>query len=478
MLDFRGHKYYTSDMTQTAALKKNTDTPESATPNVLAQALMARIQNRTAKVAVIGLGYVGLPLILGFADAGFPVLGIDIDQTKIDSLKAGQSYVKHIPAHAIAAAMSKGNFALSADLASLADADAVIICLPTPLTKHRDPDLSYIVKTAEMMAPHIKQGQLHILESTTYPGTTREVFVPILEKSGLKSGETMFVAFSPEREDPGNQEFNTASIPKVVGGDGADATALAQALYQGFINKIVVVSSPDVAEAVKITENIFRSINIALVNELKVIYDAMGIDVWEVIHAAATKPFGYMPFYPGPGLGGHCIPIDPFYLTWKAREFELNTKFIELAGEIIASMPRYVVDKLVLGLESHYSKSLNGARILLVGMAYKKNVDDMRETPTLKVIDLLEARGAITSFHDPFIPVVPHTREHPEYTGRTSVPLTAATLAAHDAVIIVTDHDDVDYGLIAAHGKLVVDTRNAMARVQTGQQAQSHIIKA
>lgn len=443
------------------------------TQSECSQTLMLKIRNREAVVAVIGLGYVGLPLILGFEGAGFPVLGLDVDTKKTEALRAGRSYIKHIPSDTVAAAVGRGRFDLSGDLADVARADAIIICLPTPLTKQREPDLSYIETTARAIAPHLRRGQIVILESTTWPGTTVEVLVPILESSGLKSGVDFFTAFSPEREDPGNKDFNTHTIPKVVGGDGAEATRLAQALYESFIQRVVVVSTPGTAEAVKLTENIFRSINIALVNELKVIYDAMGIDVWEVIDAAATKPFGFMPFYPGPGLGGHCIPIDPFYLTWKAREFELNTRFIELAGEIIAHMPRYVAGKLAEGLDTRFSKGLNGARILLLGMAYKKNVDDMRETPTFKITDLLEARGAITDYHDPFVPVVPPTREHAAYTGRKSVDLTAEALAGYDAVVIVTDHDSVDYGLVSKHAKLVVDTRNMMAPFD-----QTNVIKA
>lgn len=461
-------------MIQSAAKIAPVDATAHLSP--LAAQLMKKINSRTATVAVIGLGYVGLPLILGFAGADFPVLGLDIDDQKIQRLNKGESYIKHITADSIQAAKAKGKFVASSDLDRVAEADAIIICLPTPLTKHRDPDLSYIENTAKAIAPHIKQGQLIILESTTWPGTTREVMIPLLEAgSGLKSRTDFFTAFSPEREDPGNPEFNTHTIPKIVGGDGPEATQLAAELYNGFIHKVVVVSTPDTAEAVKLTENIFRSINIALVNELKVVYDAMGIDVWEVIDGAATKPFGFMPFYPGPGLGGHCIPIDPFYLTWKAREFELNTKFIELAGEIIANMPRYVVGKLAEGLDRRFKKSLSDSKILLLGMAYKKNVDDMRETPTLKIIDLLEARGAVIEFHDPYIPVIPATREHPEYTGRTSVPLNADTLGNYDAVVIVTDHDDVDYSLLAKHARLIIDTRNAMEGV-TG--AADKVIKA
>lgn len=449
-------------------------TPLLAQPSQLAGELLQKIQQRKAVVAVIGLGYVGLPLILGFADADFPVLGLDVDPEKIKKLKSGQTYVKHIPSKDIAGAFAKGQFEVASDLAAVTKADVIIICLPTPLTKHRDPDLSYIEKTAAAIAPHVKRGQMIILESTTWPGTTREVMIPLLEKSGLKSREDFFVAFSPEREDPGNKEHNTRSIPKVVGGDGADATKLADALYSSFIDKTVVVSSPDTAEAVKLTENIFRSINIALVNELKVVYDAMGIDVWEVINAAATKPFGFMPFYPGPGLGGHCIPIDPFYLTWKAREFELDTKFIELAGEVIAAMPRYVVDKLNMAMNKRFSKSLNGSKILMIGMAYKKNVDDMRETPALKLIDLLEAAGATIDYHDTWIPIIPTTREHPEYAGRKSVDLNPKAIASYDAVLIVTDHDDVDYDMIVKNAKLVVDTRNAAANVSN----RDNVVKA
>lgn len=449
-------------MAQTGTAAKIT--PLHPDAKATADALMLKIQSGTAVVSVIGLGYVGLPLMLGFAGAGFPTLGLDLDQSKLTALRAKKTYIKHITDEMVNAALAKNKHEVDSDLASVARADVIIICLPTPLTKHRDPDLSYIERTAEAIAPHIKRGQLIILESTTWPGTTTEVMIPLLEKSGLKSGTDFFTAFSPEREDPGNPKFNTHTIPKVVGGDGALATELADKLYSSFIGKTVVVSSPDTAEAVKLTENIFRSINIALVNELKVIYDAMGIDVWEVINAAATKPFGFMPFYPGPGLGGHCIPIDPFYLTWKAREFELNTKFIELAGEIIANMPRYVVGKLTEALSARFKKSLAGSKILLLGMAYKKNVDDMRETPTLKIIELLEKHGAKTEYHDSWIPVVPHTREHPEYTGRTSVPLDAKTLAAYDAVVIVTEHDNVDYAFVGKHAKLIVDTRNAMAK--------------
>ena len=428
-----------------------------------ASQLIDKIKNKNARVAVVGLGYVGLPLVLGLAGADLPVTGIDVDQTKLESISGGKSYLKHIPDDAIETLNARDDFQMAANFEGLGQADVVVLCLPTPLNKYREPDLSYVTQTLEAMVPFIRAGQLFILESTTWPGTTREVVVPLLEKSGLTCGQDVFVAFSPEREDPGNKDFNTHTIPKVVGGYGEQATEMARSLYAHFIEKVVVVSSPDTAEAVKLTENIFRSINIALVNELKVIYDAMGIDVWEVIDAAKTKPFGFMPFYPGPGLGGHCIPIDPFYLTWKAREYEINTRFIELAGEIISHMPHYVVQKLSRNLDLRSAKSMNGAKILMIGMAYKRNVDDMRETPALKIIELLEDRGAHVDYHDPFIPVIPKTREHPEFAGRQSVPLTEKGVAEYDAVVIVTDHDDVDYGMVVKHALLVIDTRNATA---------------
>ena len=347
--------------------------------------------------------------------------------------------------------------------------------MPTPLTAHREPDLTYVENTAKAIAPHLRPGQLVVLESTTYPGTTRDVVKPILEASGLKSGRDFFLAFRPEREDPGNAKFSTRVIPKVVGGDGTAAAEIADALYSTFVPKTVPVSSPETAEAVKLTENIFRSVNIALVNELKVVYAAMGIDVWEVIEAAKTKPFGFMPFYPGPGLGGHCIPIDPFYLTWKAREYELSTRFIELAGEINTAMPRYVVARLADELDARAGKGLNGARILMLGLAYKKNVDDIRESPAFKLIELLEKRGAACDFHDPYVPVVPRSREHPDMAGRKSVPLDPAAVAGYDAVLIVTDHDNVDYVSVAKSARLVVDTRNACARAGA---VGPHIVKA
>lgn len=428
-----------------------------------AEALLNKITDRQARTAVVGLGYVGLPLLLGLSGASIPVTGIDVDAQKIEHLNAGQSYLKHIKDCDVDALRNAEGFQTATDFENLADADVVVLCVPTPLNKYREPDLSYVTQTLEKMVEFVRQGQLFILESTTWPGTTREVVIPILERSGLVCGEDFFVAFSPEREDPGNKNYNTHTIPKVVGGHGVPATNMAKALYGCFIDQVVIVSTPDTAEAVKLTENIFRSINIALVNELKVIYDAMGIDVWEVIDAAKTKPFGFMPFYPGPGLGGHCIPIDPFYLTWKAREYEINTRFIELAGEIIGNMPHYVVQKLSRNLDLRFAKSMNGAKILMIGMAYKPNVDDMRETPALKIIDLLEDRGAKVAYYDPFIPVIPTTREHPEYAGRESVTLSADAIQSYDAVVIVTDHEGVDYKMIVDNAKLVIDSRNATA---------------
>jgi UDP-N-acetyl-D-glucosamine dehydrogenase len=338
-----------------------------------------------------------------------------------------------------------------------------VICVPTPLNRHREPDLSFIEMTARDIAKTLRRGQLVVLESTTYPGTTREVLKPILETSGLLCGRDFFVGFSPEREDPGNASFETVTIPKVVAGDGPEASELVIAFYSAVVKKVVPVSSPDVAEAVKITENVFRAVNIALVNELKVIYEAMDIDVWEVIEAAKTKPFGFMAFYPGPGLGGHCIPIDPFYLTWRSREFEVATRFIELAGEINTAMPNRVVEVLARALDERFKIGLSAARVLVIGLAYKKNVPDVRESPSFKLLSLLEKRGASVSYHDPHVRVVPPTREHPEFTGLASVDLTRETVAAFDAVLISTDHDGVDYGLLRDSGKLIVDTRNAMA---------------
>jgi UDP-N-acetyl-D-glucosamine dehydrogenase len=426
--------------------------------------LRRAIAGRRARIGIIGLGYVGLPLACLFAEKGFPATGFDIDPAKVKALNAGRSYIKHIPAARVKAIRSGGRFEATGDFDRLRQMDAIIICVPTPLTRYREPDLRFIVRTGEEIAPRLRNGQLVVLESSTYPGTTREELRPILEAGGLRSGRDFWLAYSPEREDPGNASFGTNDIPKVVGGDGRAALDLAVALYDQVVVKTVPVGSPETAETVKLTENIFRAVNIALVNELKVICAAMGIDVWEVIEAAKTKPFGFMPFYPGPGLGGHCIPIDPFYLTWKAREFGINTRFIELAGEINTAMPRYVVARLAEELSTQRSRALKGARILMLGLAYKKNVDDMRESPALILIELLEQAGAEVSYHDPFIPAVKPSREHGTLTGRRSVALTARSLSAADAVLIVTDHDDIDYAMVAKHARLVLDTRNAMTR--------------
>ncbi len=437
--------------------------------------LLSRYRDRTATVAVVGLGYVGLPLVLAMLQARFSVIGLDIDERKIKALKNGESYIDNLPAQPFADAIKDGRFQPTSSFADLGKADAILICVPTPLTSHREPDLSFVEGTALSILPNLRQGQLIVLESTSYPGTTREVVKPILEKSNLVSGKDFFIAYSPEREDPGNIHFSTKSIPKVIGGDGKDALQLADALYSSFIAKTVPVSSLEAAEAVKITENVFRSVNIALVNELKMLYAEMGIDTWEVIEAAKTKPFGFMAFYPGPGLGGHCIPIDPFYLTWKSREYGLTTRFIELAGEINTMMPRYVVSRMVEELNARTGRGLNGAKILVIGLAYKKNVGDTRESPSFKLIELLERQGAVCGVYDPFVPTIPLTREHPDFAGRKSVAFTSEVISSYDAALITTDHDAIDYKLLVEHSKIVVDTRNACAR--TGAVG-SNVVKA
>lgn len=418
-------------------------------------------------VAIVGLGYVGLPLSLQFARSGVSVLGLDIDQTKIDHIHAGKTYIKHIEGPAIAEQVKAKRFEASTDFSRVKEVEAVVICVPTPLNKNREPDISYIIKTGEAIAPHIQKGMLVVLESTTYPGTTDEDLREVLEKgSKLKAGTDFHLAFSPEREDPGNPNSRVAEIPKVVGGMTPKCAERARALYGKAIKTVVPVSSCRAAEATKLLENIFRSVNIALVNELKVVYEAMGIDVWEVIRAAKTKPFGFMAFYPGPGLGGHCIPIDPFYLTWKAREYGQNTRFIELAGEVNTAMPLYVVHRTADALNAK-KKALNGSKILLVGLAYKANVDDMRESPTYVLMDLLRARGAEVEYYDPFIPVVLPTREHAHYTGRKSVPWSKEEISKYDAVLIATAHDSVNYKELASWAPVIVDTRNAMAGIET-----------
>ena len=437
--------------------------------------IVGRFKAHTATIAVIGLGYVGLPLACTVARKGFSVLGFDIDAMKVDQLNAGKSYIGHIGANEISDLRQTGRLAATGDFSRIAEADAIILCVPTPLTRQREPDLSFVIRTTEAIEPHLRQGQLIVLESTTYPGTSRDILRPILERRGRRSGHDFFLAYSPEREDPGNAEFSTAGIPKVVGGDGADALRLACALYDEVVTHTVPVSSLEAAEAVKLTENIFRSVNIALVNELKTVFEAMGIDVWEVIEAAKTKPFGYMPFYPGPGLGGHCIPIDPFYLTWKAREYGVVTRFVELAGEINTAMPQRVVDRTIEALNEVSGRASKGARILILGVAYKKNVEDTRESPAFRIMELLEKRGVEVSFHDPLVAEIPPTREHAEFAGRRSVPFTQATVAGFDAAIICTDHDAVDYRGLVEWSRLVIDTRNVCARQGL---TRAHVIKA
>lgn len=429
--------------------------------------LAARFRERDARVGVVGLGYVGLPLVLEYGSRGFRVVGFDIDPAKVEALAKGRSYISHIPASRIAQLCASGRFEPTADFSRVRECDAVLLCVPTPLTPNRDPDLQFVEGTARAIAPHLRAGQLVVLESTTYPGTTEEVLVPLLEKgSGLRAGVDLHVAYSPEREDPNNRQYTTATIPKVVGGLTPGCRTVAEALYSTVVERVVPVSSCAVAEASKLVENIFRSVNIAMVNELKVVFDRMGIDIWEVIEAAKTKPFGYMPFYPGPGLGGHCIPIDPFYLSWKARAHGMPTRFIELAGEINSRMPHHVVNRTVEGLNAQ-GKALRGSRVLLVGIAYKNDVDDTRESPGLELMDLFETWGATVDYHDPHIPELPPTRKHARLAGRRSVKLPPAE--PYDAAVISTAHSSVDYHALARHARLVVDTRNAMAGVETGE---------
>lgn len=425
---------------------------------------LARIAKKDYGIGIVGLGYVGIPLALTACKAGFKVVGFDIDAKRVGQINRGENFIKHIPTQTIAAAIKEERFRATTEFDELRDVDAIIIAVPTPLTKHREPDLSYVESTARAIAPRLRKGHLVVLESTTWPGTTDEVMRPIFEATGLKSGVDFYLAFSPEREDPGNTDFDTSTIPKVVGGDGPDALELADAVYSALVVKTVPVSSSATAEAVKLTENIFRAVNIALVNELKVIYSKMGIDVWEVIDAAKTKPFGFMPFYPGPGLGGHCIPIDPFYLTWKAREFDVTTRFIELAGQINTAMPHWVVDRVAEALDRQQGRGLSRAKILVMGIAYKKNIDDMRESPSLRLIELLEERGAQADYHDPHVPVIPPTRAHANLTGRASVAPSPEAINGYDVVLIATDHDAVDYKTLVAAANLVIDTRNVCAK--------------
>jgi len=428
-------------------------------------ALSARIRDRSARIGIVGMGYVGLPLMLASTAKKFRVLGFDIDEEKVRRLNLGKSPLKHVGDSRIAAVRDVQLFEATCDMQRLSEVDVVVICVPTPLGHHREPDLSFVVKTTQEIVRRLHRGQLIVLESTTYPGTTTEIVRPILESTGLKSGRDFFLAFSPEREDPGNAQFQTSTIPKIVGGDSTTARDLACAFYATIVDRVVAVSSTETAEAVKITENVFRAVNIALVNELKIIYSKMNINVFEVIEAAKSKPFGYMPFYPGPGLGGHCIPIDPFYLTWKAREHGINTRFIELAGEINADMPRYVLDRLANVIDQCKGIGLSNAKVLVVGVAYKKDVDDMRESPALVIIELLRARGAAVDYYDPYVPAIPKTRAHPDLAGMRSISIDARNVASYDAVLIVTDHSEIDWQSLVDAAQLVVDTRNVTARV-------------
>ena len=421
------------------------------------------IKAHKAQVGIIGMGYVGLPLARVFSQKGFPVTGFDIDPVKIKALAQGKSYIKHIPSTLIQEMKREYKFHATANFRELRQMDAIIICVPTPLTVMRDPDMSYIENTAQSIAANLRKGQLIVLESTTYPGTTDEVVKPILEKTGLKCGRDFYLAFSPEREDPGNPKYSTEKIPKVVGGVDKTATNIAVLLYAQAVAKVVRVSSARVAESTKLMENIYRCVNIALVNELKMLFDKMGINIWEVISAAATKPFGFQSFYPGPGLGGHCIPIDPFYLSWKARQYEMTTRFIELAGEINISMPYYVAARTAETLNKR-SKSLRDSRILILGMAYKKDVDDLRESPSLKLLELFREQGAKVIYNDPFIPKLPRLR-HYKFPAMKSTPLTAELLKKQDAVVISTDHTAYDYQWLGQHSRLVIDTRNATKNV-------------
>jgi len=424
--------------------------------------LLSKIETGTAIIGVIGLGYVGLPLSAASARAGYKTLGFDVDATKIPKLNAGKPYIDAVTSKDLKSYVDQALFEATTNMSRLSECDVIVICVPTPLTAQREPDLSYVVKTSQTIAKTLRKGQAIVLESTTWPGTTTTVVRPVLETTGLICGEDFFLGFSPEREDPGRTSHSTVTIPKVVSGDGEQAGRIVAAFYARIVDEVVPVSTPDTAEAVKITENIFRAVNIALVNELKIVYDALGIDVWEVINAAKTKPFGYMPFYPGPGLGGHCIPIDPFYLTWRAREFDITTRFIELAGEVNRAMPSYVVNTLSETLDRQQGKSLSRSRILLIGLAYKKNVSDIRESPAFKIMDLIETRGATPDYHDPYVSEIPPTREHMEYAGRKSIGLSAKVLKAYDAVVIITDHDEIDYTQIVKHAPVIIDTRNAI----------------
>jgi UDP-N-acetyl-D-glucosamine dehydrogenase len=435
-----------------------------------------RISNKSAIVGIMGLGYVGLPLARAFIDAGYRVLGFDVDQRKVDQLKAGKSYIGHLDPKWIAGCVQNKKLDPTADINRLNEPDAILICVPTPLTESRDPDLSYVESTAHQIAKRLRPGQLIVLESTTYPGTTRDVVLPILAESGLTCGKDYFLAYSPEREDPGNPDFSAGRIPKVIGGYDSMSLRLAQELYGSAVSQIIPVSSCEVAEACKVLENTYRAVNIALVNELKKVFEKLGIDVWEVIEAAKTKPFGFQAFFPGPGLGGHCIPIDPFYLSWVARKHDIPTRFIELAGEVNASMPDYVVERVALAL-NQAKKPVNGSKICILGVAYKRDVDDPRESPSFELMELLAARGAKLSYSDPHIPHLPKMR-HYRVPELHSSALTKDYLAEQDCVLIVTDHSSFDYPFIAEHSRLIVDTRNALRAVKRTGQTGATIVKA
>lgn len=430
--------------------------------------LINKFGNKTAKIGIVGLGYVGLPLMLRYNAIGFDVLGIDIDQAKVDALLSGQSYIEHIPSSSVKQAIDNG-FDATTDFSRASECDALVLCVPTPLNKYREPDLSFVIDTTEALAPYFRTGQVLSLESTTYPGTTEEELLPRVEARGFIVGEDFFLIYSPEREDPGNPDFETRTIPKVCGGHTAACAEVGIALYSPAIDQVVPVSSTKAAEMTKLLENIHRAVNIGLVNEMKIVADRMGIDIFEVVDAAATKPFGFTPYYPGPGLGGHCIPIDPFYLTWKAREYGLHTRFIELSGEVNTAMPEYVVNKLMDGLNQH-GKALKGSKVLVLGIAYKKNVDDMRESPSVEIMELIEAKGADVAYSDPHVPVFPKMREH--NFDLSSVALTPASVAEFDAIVLATDHDKFDYSLIKENAQLLVDTRGKYRAPA------DHIIKA
>jgi UDP-N-acetyl-D-glucosamine dehydrogenase len=437
---------------------------------VAIEEFLSKVKDKSAKIGIFGLGYVGIPLAHTIHEAGFKVLGVDIDAQRVADLNAGRSPIKHIPADVIQTMVASGGFEATQDFARTAECDALLICVPTPLNKYREPDLGAVESTMKAMSPYFRQGQLLSLESTTWPGTTDEVLKPYVEARGLQVGETFFLCYSPEREDPGNPNFNTQTIPKVIGGDTPACRAAGEAVYGSFIDRIVAVSSTRAAEMVKLVENIHRSVNIGLVNELKKVAHAMKLDIFEVIDAAATKPFGFTAYYPGPGIGGHCIPIDPFYLTWKAREFGLHTRFIELAGEINASMPQYVVDRTVAALNQR-GKSLSGSKVLCLGIAYKRDVDDMRESPSVFVMEILRDWGADVAYHDTNVPNFPKMREH--HFDLSSVDLTPESLAGYDAVLLLTDHNDVDYDMVRQHAPLVIDSRGRFRAALQAQEVEA-----